>query len=32
MRGLSWTMLALNNTEIAIGRGFTPADDDHGVS
>ena len=24
-------MLALNNTEIALGRGFTPADDEHGT-
>jgi putative ABC transport system permease protein len=31
MHGLTWTMLALNNTEIALGRGFTPADDDHGT-
>jgi putative ABC transport system permease protein len=31
MHGLTWTMLALNNTEIALGRGFTPADDDHGA-
>ncbi len=30
VRGITWTMLALNSTEIAIGRGFTPADDDHG--
>jgi putative ABC transport system permease protein len=26
---LTWTMLALNSTEIALGRGFTPADDEH---
>jgi len=25
IRGLTWTMLDLNSTEIAIGRGFTPA-------
>ncbi len=31
MRGYTWTMLALNNIDIAIGRGFTPADDDHGT-
>jgi putative ABC transport system permease protein len=31
LHGLTWTMLALNNTEIALGRGFTPADDDHGA-
>jgi putative ABC transport system permease protein len=31
VRGITWTMLALNSTEIAIGRGFTPADDDHGT-
>jgi putative ABC transport system permease protein len=29
LRGITWTMLGLNSTEIAIGRGFTPADDDH---
>ena len=29
--GLTWTMLGLNNTEIALGRGFTPADDEHGT-
>jgi putative ABC transport system permease protein len=29
IRGLTWTMLDLNSTEIAIGRGFTPADDEH---
>jgi putative ABC transport system permease protein len=31
LHGLTWTMLSLNNTEIAMGRGFTPADDDHGT-
>jgi putative ABC transport system permease protein len=31
IRGYSWTMLSLNNIDIAIGRGFTPADDDHGT-
>jgi putative ABC transport system permease protein len=29
MRGYTWTMLSLNNIDIAIGRGFTPADEDH---
>jgi putative ABC transport system permease protein len=29
VRGYTWTMLALNNIDIAIGRGFTPADDQH---
>jgi putative ABC transport system permease protein len=29
VRGYTWTMLSLNNIEIAIGRGFTPADDEH---
>ncbi len=29
MRGYTWTMLSLNNIDIAIGRGFTPADDEH---
>ncbi len=29
VRGYTWTMLALNNIEIALGRGFTPADEDH---
>ena len=29
VRGYSWTMLSLNNVDIAIGRGFTPADEDH---
>ena len=31
MFGLTWTMLDLNSTEIALGRGFTPADDEHGT-
>lgn len=31
VRGYTWTMLALNNIDIAIGRGFTPSDDDHGT-
>lgn len=29
VRGYTWTMLSLNNIDLAIGRGFTPADDDH---
>jgi putative ABC transport system permease protein len=29
VRGLTWTMLSLNNIDIAIGRGFTPADEEH---
>ena len=29
MRGYTWTMLSLNNIDIALGRGFTPADDDN---
>lgn len=29
IRGITWTMLSLNSTEIAMGRGFTPADDEH---
>ena len=29
VRGYTWTMLSLNNIDIALGRGFTPADDDH---
>jgi putative ABC transport system permease protein len=28
MRGLTWTMVSLDNMDIALGRGFTPADDD----
>ena len=31
VRGYTWTMLALNNINIALGRGFTPADDEHGT-
>jgi len=31
VRGGTWTMLPLNNINIAIGRGFTPADDEHGT-
>ena len=29
VRGYTWTMLSLNNVNIAVGRGFTPADEDH---
>jgi putative ABC transport system permease protein len=29
VRGYTWTMLSLNNIDIATGRGFTPADEDH---
>ena len=29
VRGYTWTMLSLNNVDIAIGRGFTPGDEDH---
>jgi putative ABC transport system permease protein len=29
VRGYTWTMLGLNNIDIALGRGFTPADQDH---
>jgi putative ABC transport system permease protein len=29
VRGYTWTMLTLNNVDIALGRGFTPADDEH---
>src|SRR5579862_2473077 len=29
VRGYTWTMLSLDNINIAIGRGFTPADEDH---
>ncbi|MGO9436712.1 MAG: ABC transporter permease [Terracidiphilus sp.] len=29
VRGYTWTMLSLNNIDIAIGRGFTPSDEDH---
>jgi len=31
MRGMSWTMLSLNNTDVVLGRGFTPADENHGT-
>ncbi len=31
VRGYTWTMLGLNNIEIALGRGFTQADEDHGT-
>ena len=31
IRGCTWTMLALNNIDIAMGRGFTPADEEHGT-
>ena len=27
LNGITWTMLALNSTEIALGRGFTAVDD-----
>ena len=29
MRGYTWTMMSLNNIDISLGRGFTPADEDH---
>ncbi len=29
VQGETWTMLALNNIDIALGRGFIPADDEH---
>jgi putative ABC transport system permease protein len=29
IRGITWTMLDLNSTEIAMGRGFTPGDEEH---
>ena len=29
VRGYTWNMLGLNNIDIALGRGFTPADDEH---
>jgi len=28
IRGITWTMVSLDNLDIALGRGFTPADDD----
>jgi putative ABC transport system permease protein len=31
VRGYTWTMLGLNNIDIAIGRGFTQTDDDKGT-
>ena len=31
VRGYTWTMLGLANVNIAEGRGFTPADEDHGT-
>jgi putative ABC transport system permease protein len=31
LRGMTWTMLGLNNTDVVLGRGFTPADDEHGT-
>ncbi|MGA2831703.1 MAG: ABC transporter permease [Terracidiphilus sp.] len=31
IRGISWAMVSLNNMDIEEGRGFTPADDDHGT-
>src|SRR5580658_6296644 len=31
VRGYTWTMLTLNNIDIALGRGFTPGDDEHGT-
>jgi putative ABC transport system permease protein len=27
MRGISWSMVSLDNLDVALGRGFTPADD-----
>jgi len=29
VRGYTWTMVSLNNVDISLGRGFTPADQDH---
>ncbi|HTX75538.1 MAG TPA: ABC transporter permease, partial [Terracidiphilus sp.] len=29
VRGYTWTMLSLQNIDIALGRGFTPADEEH---
>jgi putative ABC transport system permease protein len=29
MRGITWTMVSLDNLDVALGRGFTQADDDH---
>jgi putative ABC transport system permease protein len=31
VRGYTWTMVSLNNIDIALGRGFTPADEDKGT-
>jgi putative ABC transport system permease protein len=31
IRGYTWNMVALNNIDVVIGRGFTPADDDKGT-
>jgi putative ABC transport system permease protein len=31
IRGYTWTMLSLNNIDIAMGRGFTPSDEEHGT-
>lgn len=31
VRGYTWTMIGLNNIDIAMGRGFTPADEQHGT-
>jgi putative ABC transport system permease protein len=31
VRGYTWTMLGLNNIDIALGRGFTPTDEDKGT-
>ena len=31
VRGYTWTMVSLNNIDIAMGRGFTPADEDKGT-
>jgi len=31
VRGYTWTMISLNNIDIALGRGFTPADEDKGT-
>jgi putative ABC transport system permease protein len=31
VRGITWTMVDLSNLDVAIGRGFTPSDDDLGT-
>jgi putative ABC transport system permease protein len=31
VRGYTWNMLTLSNVDIAVGRGFTPADEGHGT-